>query len=110
MPNVDEMRFAIGQLAYRLSSNFEITQVTVKQWLAAQRGKAPKYIVTVDVEDDTVSDNDLFHSREGALAHAKEVCCSRIAYYQHQINLWQDTLLECVENQADEDKTDEPLE
>lgn len=109
MANVEEMRFAIGQVAYRLSSNFEITRVTVLEWIAAQRGKLPTYTVELGGQEETVSDNNLFHSREGALAHAKEVCCSRIAYYQHQINQWQGTLRECVES-VEEEETDESLE
>lgn len=111
MPNVNEMRFALGQFAYKLDSNFTITRVKIQQWIAAQRGKTPTYVVKVEGEEDTVCDNNLFHSREGAKAHAKEVCCSRIAYYQHQINLWQGTLRECVESQPDsEEETDESLE
>jgi len=107
MPNVNEMRFAIGQFAYRLDSNFTITRVTVQQWVVAQRGKLPTYIVEAGGQEDTVSDNNLFHSREGAKAHAKEVCCSRIAYYQHQINLWQCTLRDCDERLPEEEETDE---
>lgn len=100
MPNVDDMRFALGQFAYNLDSNFTITRVKIQQWIAAQRGKAPTYIVELGGQEETVSDNNLFHSQAGAKAHAKEVCCSRIAYYQHQINLWQGTLRECEEETA----------
>jgi len=90
MPSVNEMRFTIGQKAYYLAGDFVLTTVTIKTWHQASRGKLVTY--TVEKSDGTevdIEDGTLFHSRAGALSYANEICCSRIAYHQQQINEWE---------------------
>lgn len=97
MPNAIEMRFALGQIAYHSMGSGMITRVKVTAWHAAQRGRGVTYTVKTKAElVDDVPDADLFHTLKGAEASYQESCQSHIAYHQHQINMWSESLsLDC---------------
>lgn len=95
MPKASEMRFALGQIAYHLYGCGFITRVKIKAWSSGNRGGKVTYKVkTVDSVDsvaEDIPDSELYHAQASAEAAYQEHCASRIAYYQHQVNMWKDT-------------------
>lgn len=91
-PKVSEMRFALGQVAYWLNGCGLITRVKIKAWSSSHRGGKVTYKVktaTSVLED--IPNEELYHAQASAEAAYQEHCSSRIAFYQHQVNEWEDT-------------------